>query len=156
LLRELEGSTSTLEVDQEVFPEGRTREVVVRARVNQAFFRAAVLAAYSSRCCITGLSVAQLLNASHIVPWKDDVRNRTNPRNGLCLNAVHDRAFDCGLLTVTPDLKVRLSRQLKEIKGDDAIKELLGRFDGASISPPRRFAPDPEFLHFHNQKVFLG
>lgn len=90
------------------FPEGRTREAIVRTRINQGFFRAAVLAAYGSRCCITGLSLPILLNASHIVPWSVDEKNRTNPRNGLCLNAIHDRAFDCGLLTVTPDLKVKL------------------------------------------------
>lgn len=155
LLNEFEETRSVFAEDQEIFPEGKTREVVVRARVNQAFFRAAVLAAYGSRCCITGLSVVQLLNASHIVPWKDDVKNRTNPRNGLCLNPVHDRAFDCGLLTVTPDLTVRLSRQLQRIKTDDAVRDFLGRFAGASIRPPHRFAPDPEFLRFHNRKKFL-
>jgi putative restriction endonuclease len=154
LLREFEGSIAIIDDDSEVFPEGRTRDAVIRARVNQGFFRAAVLAAYGSRCCITGLSVAQLLNASHIVPWKDDVKNRTNPRNGLCLNAIHDRAFDCGLLTVTPDLKVKLSRRLKKITADDAVREFLGRFEDVGISPPRRFAPDPEFLRFHNERVF--
>ena len=91
------------------FPEGRSREAIIRVRVNQGFFRAAVLASYSARCCITGLSIPQLLMASHIVPWSVDAKNRTNPQNGLCLNAIHDRAFDCGLLTVTTDLKVKLS-----------------------------------------------
>src|SRR5579864_2361555 len=99
-------------VERTEFPEGKTRETIIRARVNQGFFRAAVLAAYGGRCCITGLSIPELLNASHIVPWSVDVKNRTNPQNGLCLNAFHDRAFDCGLLTVTPDLKVRLSPRL--------------------------------------------
>lgn len=155
LLREYEGKTSTIDEEEEVFPEGRTRDAVIRARVNQGFFRAAVLAAYGSRCCVTGLFVAELLIASHIVPWKDDVKNRTNPRNGLCLNAVHDRAFDSGLLTVTPDLKVRLSQRLTRITADDAVKQFLGRFEGASISPPRRFPPDPEFLRFHNERKFL-
>lgn len=103
---------------EETFPEGKTREAIVRARVNQGFFRSAVLAAYGTRCCITGLSIPELLNASHIVPWAADVRNRTNPRNGLCLNAIHDRAFDCGLLTITPDLKVRVSPKAKSSGAD--------------------------------------
>lgn len=68
------------------FPERRTHEAVIRTRVNQSFFRAAVLAAYNVRCCVTGLSIPELLTASHIVPWSADVKNRTNPRNGLCLN----------------------------------------------------------------------
>jgi len=38
--------------------------------------------------------------ASHIVPWAEDERNRLNPRNGLCLNALHDRAFDRHLMWI--------------------------------------------------------
>ena len=138
------------------FPEGRTREAIVRARVNQGFFRAAVLAAYGGQCCITGLSVPQLLNASHIVPWSVDVKNRTNPRNGLCLNAIHDRAFDCGLLTVTADLKVRLSPRIEVSAKDRATQEFLCRFENTPVTPPRRFVPDVEFLLYHNENVFLS
>ena len=128
----------------EEFPEGRTRETLVRARVNQGFFRAAVLAAYEARCCITGLPVPELLNASHIIPWALDIKNRTNPRNGLCLNVIHDRAFDCGLLTVSTDFTVQLSPKVKAKSADTAVRELLCRYDGVSISLPRRFSPDPE------------
>jgi putative restriction endonuclease len=95
------------------FPAGLNREAI-RVRVNQGFFRSAVLAAYDIRCCITGLTTPQLLTASHIVPWSVDATNRTNPRNGLCLNSLHDRAFDCGLLTVTPQFIVKLSPILKK------------------------------------------
>jgi putative restriction endonuclease len=138
------------------FPEGRTRETLIRARVNQGFFRAAVLAAYETRCCITGLSIPQLLNASHIVPWAVDVKNRTNPRNGLCLNAIHDRAFDCGLLTVMPDLRVKLSPQLKGNSADKALRDFLLQFENVATSPPRRFAADENFLRYHNENVFLS
>lgn len=138
------------------FPEGKTRTAIVRTRVNQGFFRAAVLAAYDARCCITGLSVPQLLNASHIVPWAIDVKNRTNPRNGLCLNAIHDRAFDCGLLTVTPDFKVRISPKIKATKKDSSAEQLLVRYDGFSIRGPSRFAPERDFLLYHNEKIFQG
>ena len=34
----------------------------------KGFSEPPVLAAYGARCCITGLSIPQLLNASHIVP----------------------------------------------------------------------------------------
>jgi putative restriction endonuclease len=138
------------------FPEGRTREAIVRTRVNQGFFRAAVLAAYGNRCCITGLSIPQLLNASHIVPWAMDVKNRTNPRNGLCLNAIHDRAFDCGLLTVALDLKVKLSPKIRGAGTDEAAQEFLYRFENTPISLPRRFAPDEAFQRYHNEQVFLS
>jgi putative restriction endonuclease len=156
LLQTMTGGVPDATDDQQEFPEGRTRETIVRARINQGFFRASVLAAYGARCCITGLSIPQLLNASHIVPWSVDVKNRTNPRNGLCLNAVHDRAFDCGLLTVTPELTVKVSPKLKVDAGDKAAQDLLWRFENSAISTPRRFAPDETFLRYHNEKVFLG
>jgi putative restriction endonuclease len=156
LLQSITGHPSEENCAASEFPEGKTRERLVRTRINQNFFRTSVLAAYGSRCCITGLSIPQLLNASHIVPWSIDVKNRTNPRNGLCLNAIHDRAFDCGLLTVTPDLRVKVSPKLKAHSLDNAANELLLRFENSPISSPRRFAPDDNFLRYHNEKVFLG
>lgn len=155
LVGKLLGRTPELIEETPEFPEGKSREAVVRARVNQGFFRAAVLASYGARCCITGLSIAQLLTASHIVPWSVDIKNRTNPRNGLCLNAFHDRAFDCGLLTVTPDFKVKLSSRIKRGSTETAAREFLGKYEGASISLPRRFSPNKEFLVYHNEKIFL-
>lgn len=144
-----------VEADRE-FPAGRSREAPIRTRVNQGFFRAAVLAAYGARCCITGLSVPELLTASHIVPWSVDVKNRTNPRNGLCLNALHDRAFDCGLLTVTPDLKVKLSPRVTKRRADACTRGLLLRYENVSISPPRHFLPEVDFLRYHNERIFLA
>jgi putative restriction endonuclease len=144
LLENMTGRAPDVAEETQDFPEGRTREALLRTRINQGFFRAAVLAAYGAQCCITGLSIPQLLNASHIVPWAVDVKNRTNPRNGLCLNAIHDRAFDCGLLTVTPDLKVRLSPKAKGTTADTAVQEFLWRFENAAVSRPRRFAPDEQ------------
>ena len=143
-------------VERTEFPEGKTRLAIVRTRINQGFFRAAVLAAYENRCCITGLSVVALLNASHIVPWSVDVKNRTNPRNGLCLNAIHDRAFDCGMLTVSPDLKVVISPKVKTERADEATRDFLWRYEQKSISLPQHFAPNEEFLLYHNKHVFIG
>ena len=87
------------EIDTQDLPAvGLEREVLVRVRVNQSFFRRRILSAYNFRCCITGLTIQPLLVASHIVSWADDKANRLNPRNGLCLNALHDRAFDTNLM----------------------------------------------------------
>jgi putative restriction endonuclease len=140
-------------VEESFFPEGKSREAIVRVRVNQAFFRSAVLAAYDLSCCITGLAVSELLNASHIVPWRVDQKNRTNPRNGLCLNATHDRAFDCGLITITEDYRVKLSPLIKRIKGD-SINAFFLRYENSPVTTPSRFKPDPAFLRYHNEKIF--
>ena len=136
------------------FPEGGMRESLVKTRINQQFFRAAVLAAYEGQCFITGLALPELLNASHIVPWKADTKNRTNPRNGVCLNRLHDVAFDIGLLTITPKLKVRLSPVIEKRGNEPAIRDFLMRYKDAPLKAPRRFAPDPEFLKYHNDVIF--
>jgi putative restriction endonuclease len=156
LLKRMTGHFYSFNEEDPRFPEGKSREAIVRTRMNQGFFRAAVLAAYGAKCCITGLSVPQLLTASHIVPWSVDIKNRTNPRNGLCLNAIHDRAFDCGLLTVTPDLTVKLSPKLRRNSTDNAAREFVHKYQGVSISLPRRFTPDMEFIRYHNEQIFLS
>jgi putative restriction endonuclease len=133
---------------------GTVRDAVVKIRVNQSFFRKAVLAAYNFKCCITGLEIPELLNASHIIPWSKDEINRVNPRNGLCLNAIHDRAFDRGLLTITPDFTIKVSKAIKKGNPSHAVQDFLLRFDGAEISIPNRFLPDAKFLKYHNKNIF--
>lgn len=133
---------------------GLERKTIVMVRVNQSFFRKSVLAAYDFKCCITGLGISELLNASHIIPWSKDEINRVNPRNGLCLNAIHDRAFDRGLLTITPEFKIKISKSVKRSDVDSAAQDFLLRFDGSEIRLPTRFLPDTNFLKYHNHSVF--
>ncbi|WP_397412437.1 HNH endonuclease [Polaromonas sp.] len=138
-----------LQDEQEEFAEGRTRSAIVQVRVNQARFRTSVLASYNATCCISGLQHEKLVIASHIVPWSIDSKNRLNPQNGLCLSALHDKAYDQGLITVMPDYTVRISTKFKAQKDDCFIADALLRFDGKSISLPEKFRPAPEFLEFH-------
>ena len=138
------------------FPEGAVREYIVKKRVNQAFFRKTILAAYENTCCITGLKIPQLLIASHIKPWKDsDPKERTNPSNGLCLNALHDKAFDEGLITVTPDYRILVSKQVRMSYSESIFAEWFERYDGEKIHLPRRFVPGEEFLKYHNKERFV-
>jgi len=79
--------------------------------------------------------------------------NRTNPSNGLCLNALHDRAFDRGLITISQDFKVVISSRLAKLE-DPNLKMMLADFDGKPIFVPRHFVPRPEFIEHHNTKIF--
>ena len=134
--------------------EGATKTVLIEARKKQSFFRNSVLSSYQSRCCISALQEPRLLIASHIVPWSKDKSNRLNPRNGLCLSALHDRAFDQGLITVTPDYRVRVSKKLMNLR--NTFNELsLAAFDGKPILLPQKFMPDPDFLQFHMESIFI-
>lgn len=137
-------------------PEGRDRESIVKTRVNQSFFRETILAAYDSKCCITNISIPELLVASHIVPWSKDKKNRLNPRNGLCLNALHDRAFDGGLITLSDDYRVLVSRHLQEKCSHETERIILLDFNNRRISLPNRFLPDKEFITYHRRTVFVG
>lgn len=132
--------------------EGKTTLAVVKIRVNQARFRRAILAGYNARCCISGLSEPRLLIASHIVPWSEDTPNRLNPQNGLCLSALHDKAFDLGLMTVLPDFTVRVARQFTDATADLFAKDAIAKFDGHRITLPERFGPHPRFLEAHARR----
>jgi len=132
--------------------EGRTRSATVQVRVDQARFRRAVLASYNTTCCISGLRHEKLVIASHIIPWSEDSRNRLNPHNGLCLSALHDKAFDQGLFTIMPDLRVRVSAKLRAYEDDAFIYDSLIKFDNQPIITPGRFMPNATFLTHHNRR----
>ena len=110
-------------IDDEIFefPLGTERETIIKQRVNQNFFRSTILSSYNLKCCITGVSISDFLVASHIKPWKLDEVNRLNPHNGLCLNSIHDKAFDKGFITVTPDYKIKVSKYFDDFKKDEAV-----------------------------------
>lgn len=133
---------------------GEDRSAQTTARIGQNFFRAAVLSAYDERCCITGLSVPSLLVASHIVPWKRcDSRDRVNPRNGLLLSSLHDKAFDAGLLAIDDALRVRVSPRIA-VAADPFFSLAIKNYDGRPIALPEKFAPEEKFLAYHREHVF--
>lgn len=130
------------------------REVPVRR--GQTFFRNAILAAYRIQCCITGMPVRELLRASHIIPWAADPTSRLDPRNGLCLNALHDAAFDRGLITLTDNNRLLLARTLRDRLTKQIWSDWFGRYDGVKVTLPERLLPRPEALAYHRESVFVG
>ncbi|MBN8219517.1 MAG: HNH endonuclease [Spirochaetes bacterium] len=143
------------EIDEANLPTGKERERVVKVRVNQRFFRDMIMAAYNDTCCITGLRNRELLVAGHIQPWGVDEGNRLNPRNGLALNYLHDKAFEIGLITITEKYTVKVSKALKKNLEKPNVN-LLSRYEGRKIHLPRRFLPDIEFLRNHQRERFQG
>ncbi|BAN34853.1 restriction endonuclease [Sulfuricella denitrificans skB26] len=158
-LRKEKGAEAVVELDvteQEGLQDftGETKRVVTEQRIKQHFFRRAVLSSYRGRCCISGLSDARLLMASHIVPWSNDKENRLNPSNGLCLSPIHDKAFDRGLITISGDYEVMLSEQLKQ--NDDAfVAQIFLPLEGRRIELPERFIPSIAFLSRHRNEIFI-
>lgn len=129
--------------------------ITTKGRRNQAFFRKSVLSAYDFRCCITGLDSPVFLIASHIIPWRDKSyqNRRLDPKNGLCLSSLHDKAFDQGLLTLNEHLEVMLSKRLLEVKGEYA-RESFDAFQGQQIILPNKLYPCQEALAYHRCNIF--
>ena len=140
-------------------PDKRRKKTYAEISDKQArrFFRKSVIAAYEGRCCISGMTIPQMLIASHIKPYavSDFQTERANPANGLLLNAFYDRAFDQGLMTVLPDLTILISDQVKEVYTDERTREWLYAIEGTKIKRPARFAPKRDLLEYHNEYVFL-
>ena len=72
----------------------------VPTRAEASGFRARVFWRYGRSCAACGLDVEVLIEAAHIVPWRDNGSN--DPRNGLPLCRNHHRAFDLGLIRIHP------------------------------------------------------
>jgi predicted restriction endonuclease len=87
------------------------------------------------------------------VPWRSDKRNRLNPRNGLCLSAIHDKAFDSYLFTLSNDWRVLLSRKIKDTK-DKFLQEVFWTIEEKQMELPEKFGPDRIFVEKHRQKTY--
>jgi putative restriction endonuclease len=140
--------------DDSAEPRETEKQTNINIRVGQKFFRKAVFTAYENRCCISGIDNDELLNASHIVPWRKDKKNRLNPRNGLCLNVFWDRCFDRGIITITTDYFVKVSNKFRTT--NPQINSAFEHINNQKIFVPKKFSPDVEFIKFHNDLVFWG
>jgi putative restriction endonuclease len=145
-------------LEPEVAMEEMETEVVrtLKVRIVQRFFREAVLSSYDYQCSVCCLNLPALLNASHIIPWAKDKSQRANPRNGISMCALHDRAFDRGLFTVDEKYKIILSKELKTKKVCDFHKNAFYSFEGRKIVLPKRFLPDFTALKYHQNHIFIG
>lgn len=143
LLRETEGLV------------GETKDRVVKTRVNQHVFRDMVMANYLGKCAISGIDVAELLLASHIVPWAENKEERLNPENGICLSALYDRAFDQGLIGFKTDYSVIVSETLKRKQGSSYYRQYFSHLETKRMELPLKYLPKKAFLEFHLDTIFL-
>jgi len=129
------------------------RTSVVKVRIGQSIFRKMVLDNYDSKCCFSGVDLPTLLVASHIIPWSDREEIRLNPRNGLCLSSIHDRAFDQGLWTINDHSEILISDELKSTCSE-FIEEQFLAYEGKTLFEAKNHLPEPEFFKFHREFVF--
>lgn len=136
-------------------PEGPTEKPLTRPmRLVQSFFRRSVLASYGYRCSFCGLEIRALLNASHIIPWNVSIELRADPRNGFCLCALHDRAFDRGLMSVDANSRLLLSNRLKKATAIALHRVAFLELEGKRINLPGKFLPDSNCVEYHRLNCF--
>lgn len=126
--------------------------VTVRPRIGQSSFRLLVTEAYQRRCAITGENTLVVLEAAHIVPYSGEGGH--NVSNGLLLRADFHRLFDVGLVSVTPDLKIRVSPRIREEWFNGKAYYRLDDKPLSVVPGHPSMRPDPELLDWHFRHRF--
>lgn len=128
-------------------------EYLAKSRLGQGAFRVLVTDAYQRRCAFTGERTLPVLEAAHIKPFSRSGPNSIN--NGLLLRSDLHKLFDLGYVTVTDELKIEVSRKIKEEfeNGRDyyalhgnPLKVLPGQND---------YQPSKDFIQWHNSHVYV-
>ncbi|GGK73738.1 HNH endonuclease [Rufibacter glacialis] len=126
--------------------------------VRGGLFKKLVPQVYNFTCCITGMRLISnhgfsMVDACHIVPFSRTSDDRVT--NGLALCPNLHRAFDRGLITIDPQLKVVVSPSIAE---DEANAYALKKLAGKRLNLPfgAIHYPAPENLAWHREKVFKG
>ena len=119
------------------------------------YFRQAVLNAYQGRCAVAGLAIRDLLVASHIVPWNAAEQHRLDPQNGIALSALHDKAFDRGLITFDTELRLVCAPSLRDHFAEATVAQNFKTYEGKPLTVPAEAAgPKAEYLEWHRREVF--
>lgn len=138
-----------------VFEEERQRSPLLTSRLmRDRVFRKVVLRAYGERCGITGL---KLINgggraeatAAHIRPVQSNGPDIVN--NGIALSGTAHWMFDRGLITLTDDLEIMVSRHINDRDGVEGLINKTGRLMGPLAGRDR---PHPAFLGWHRENTF--
>ncbi len=139
------------------------RILVGTARIGQKQFARGVLGNCGFSCVFCGLGVrsnglppARMLIASHIKPWRHSENSeRVDSRNGLAACPTHDAAFDTFLITVSPQLSIVRSSNLRAaILADSVVARNFGpsgMFDTLTLGD-RFVPPGVSYLTWHNDR----
>jgi len=92
-----------------------TKEMLIKARVGQGYFRDELIKKYSGQCIITKIDDTRILVASHIKPWAaaNNIERLSNS-NGLLLSPTFDKLFDKGFISFKNNGSIILSHHLSD------------------------------------------
>jgi putative restriction endonuclease len=130
----------------------------IRARgIKQILFREALIKAYSCRCAFTGISTVEALEACHIVPWSQaSSAERLDVRNGLLLNSLHHKLFDCGHITLNANHRIVYRAPSAENRKCSSLEQKLTiGLHGNRLYLPHRveLRPSIKYIAKHHEVV---
>ena len=138
-----------------IYDDDRQRVEQTISRIpRDRVFRKLVLDAYDSRCAITGLKLINgggraEVEAAHIKPVA-----RHGPdtvRNGIALSGTVHWMFDRGLISLSDNLDVLVSRQAND---PEQIWKLVNSTGKAFPPADAKLRPHPKFLEWHRGHCF--
>ncbi len=118
-------------------------ERVTRQRLHQPLFRAKVMYAYESRCAVCSLRHADLLDAAHIIPDRDDA-GAPEVRNGVALCKIHHAAYDRNFLGLSPDYVIHINQELMLEVDGPMLRYGIQAMDKQALQVPRRTSERPD------------
>jgi putative restriction endonuclease len=137
------------------FDQERERAVFSVSRiVRDRVFRQIVLRAYDQRCAITGLKFINgggraEVTAAHIRPV--ELNGPDIVHNGIALSGTAHWMFDRGLISLSDDLEILISRQAND---QDAVRNFVNQ-SGRMIGPLKESdRPHTHFLNWHRENCF--
>lgn len=137
---------------QEV-PGGYGQPAMFLPRIGQGAFRLMVMDAYARRCAITGEKTLPALDAAHIRPFYELQSHEV--RNGILMRSDIHRLFDQGYVTVSPDLRFRVSPQIRdEFHNGIVYYDLHDRPVQVPEAVDQR--PDQSALEWHSSTIYRG
>jgi putative restriction endonuclease len=137
------------------YEQERSRVASLTSRiVRDSIFRRIVLRAYDARCAITSLKLINgggraEVEAAHIRPVEANGPDIVS--NGLALSGTAHWMFDRGLIGITDDREILISRHVNDTAGVRAMINKTGRI----LTPARAVdQPHPHFLRWHRENCF--
>jgi len=125
----------------------------VKRRIHQAAFRERVIDAYRNQCALCRLKHQELLDAAHIIP-DSDPDGEPVVQNGIALCKIHHAAFDHFFLSIRPDYRIEIRRDVMLESDGPMLKHGLQGLDGQRIDLPSQIPlrPSVRMLEQRHQK----
>lgn len=138
-----------------VYVEERKRKAFSGNRaIRSPIFRQLVISAYDERCAFTGLKIINgggraEVEAAHIRPVEHN--GPDSVQNGIALSGTVHWMFDRGLLGLSDNMEIMVSRHINDC---DSIDKLIQKDFIATVPNDSRKVPHPAFLKWHRENCF--